>query len=172
MVPSENDNLAVALVLDDVEDGVRRLASTMWREMVHTVYIDPVRCGTVHSVGQLLAEQLRHQGPTPGALSEAQRDELRHLRGSYVFRADTDPRVSIHASDDLDGWTVICEEEVLFAIASAPRQIYVKPMPSHWDEALFLVQHQLEGVALWPEGADARGLPDMPIRLLGESVEL
>jgi hypothetical protein len=166
-MPAQEDKICLMLILDDVKEGMRRVASALWRDSVHTVYIDPVRCGTVHSVGQLLAEQLRHQGAIPEALSEAQRDELRHLRGSYAFRAETDPRVSMHASDDLDGWTVICEEDVLFAIASAPRQIYVKPMPSHWNEALFLVQHQLDGAALWPEGAEARGLPEMRISPLG-----
>ena len=166
MVPSDNEKLSVTLILDDVEEGLCRLAKTMLLEAIYTVYIDPVRCGTVHVVGQQLAEQLRHVTSKPKELSEAQRNELRHLRGSYAFRAETDPRVSMHVSEDLDGWTVICEEDVLFAIACAPRQIYVKPMPLHWNEALFLVQHQLESTVLWPGGADARGLPEMPIRLL------
>ena len=166
MVPSDNEKLSVTLILDDVEEGLRRLAKTMWQEAIHTVYIDPVRCGTVHVVGQQLAEQLRKLTSKPKELSEAQRDELRHLRGSYAFRAETDPRVSMHVSEDLDGYTVICEEDVLFAIACAPRQIYVKPMPSHWNDALFLVRLQLESKVLWPESADARGLSEMPMRLL------
>ena len=166
-MPAHDDKISLALILDDLEEGVRRLAREVLDGAVHTVYIGPVRCGTVHAVGKQLAEVLRNGPSESPALTMGQRDELRHLRGSYAFRAETDPRVSIHESEELGGWTVICEEDALFAIACTPSQLYLKPVPSHWSEALFLVEPQLAGAAIWPEGAALRGLPEMPIRVLG-----
>ncbi|NCF88753.1 MAG: hypothetical protein GWQ08_25075 [Verrucomicrobiaceae bacterium] len=165
---AQQDKICLVLILDDLAEGVRRLAQEVLAGSVHTVYIDPIHCGSVHEFGKRLAERLEGHGKTMPSLSEAQAEEIRHLRGSYAFRAETDPRVSIHISKDLSGWTIICEEDVLFALSSANRQIYVKPLPGNWNDALFMVEQQLQSIAYWPVEARLAGLPELETRLLGQ----
>ena len=165
---SESHGPAFVLFLDDLEEGIRRLVTEMTAGRLDTIYIDPVRCGTVHAFGARLSDALRSENLAGSALTDAEVDSVRHLRGSYTFRAETDPRVSMYPSEDLDGWTVICEEEVLFAEASAARQVYVKPMPTHWDDALFMVRSQLTAFTIWPAGRSVAALSEFHVRTLGE----
>jgi hypothetical protein len=126
---------------------------------LHTLYIAPVTCGTVHAFGERLGQTLISQTIQGPPLSEAEEGAIRHLRGSYAFRAEHDPRVSLHMSEDLHGWTIICEEEPLFALSSGPRHIYIKPLPESYHEALLYVRPQLREVFFWPVCEDHRDLP-------------
>ena len=144
------EEIHFALILRDLSEGTRRLAIELPNTWLHCVYIDPVHCGTVHDFGKRLAATLAESGLTGPGLASWQIDAIRNLRGSYTFRARHDPRVSIFSSEALEGWTLICEEESLFALSCSPRQIYLKPIPDSWHPALLHVRSQLAEVALWP----------------------
>ncbi len=152
-------SIFLSIVLSDPDEGIRRLTTTLATRTLHSLYIDPVHCGTVHTFGERLATSLAqsltpNQGLQPTAEEES---ALRHLRGSYAFRARADPRVSLHASESLEGWTIICEEDSLFALSSGPRHVYVKPIPESWDEALLYVRPQVEEAVIWPHSEETVG---------------
>jgi hypothetical protein len=83
-------------------------------------------------------------------VNAAEKSATLELRGSYGFRASNDPRVSLHASDALPGWTVICEEEPLLALRCAPCQVYVKPLPSTWGAAFLFGPGEVTKLLAWP----------------------
>ena len=145
----------LTVVLEDPEESVQRVVETLRTSTMHSLYIDPTRCGTVHDYGARLAQRLDEETSTGvSPLTASEETALRHLRGSYHFRATTDPRVSIQMSPSLEGWTIICEEDALFALSCAPRQLYIKPIPDTWAEALLYVGSELESAAAWPPHDD------------------
>ena len=158
------NELCFGIVLDDVEEAIRRVAKAMETTQLHTLYIDPVPCGTVHHFGERLGQALASHSLDAALLTDEELGAIRHLRGSYAFRAENDPRVSIQMSEDLHGWTVICEEEPLFALGSGPRHLYIKPVPESYDEALLYVRPQLRRALVWPlcesSAIKLRSLPD------------
>lgn len=168
----------LTVVLDDARESIRRVAASLLSGKLHSLYIDPARCGTVHAygkqLGQTLAESMT-KGENDSALTLQEETELRHLRGSYAFRAAHDPRVSLHMSEALSGWTIICEEEPLFARSCAPRQLFVKPVPESWEDALLYVRPQLHELLLWPpHEKTARKMESLvalvDVRPLGEGI--
>ena len=45
---AQEDKICLVLILDDLEEGVRRLAQEVLAGSVHTVYLDPLHPGSVH----------------------------------------------------------------------------------------------------------------------------
>jgi hypothetical protein len=64
------------------------------------------------------------RGPLPLADSTA----IRHLRGSYEFRALADDRVQLLCSEPGTAWTVIYEEEAPFTASCLNRTVRVHPV--------------------------------------------
>lgn len=64
------------------------------------------------------------RGPLPLADSTA----IRHLRGTYEFRALTDDRIQLHGSEPGTAWTVIYEEDEPFTASCLNRTVRVHPV--------------------------------------------
>ncbi len=162
--------ISFGIVYDDADTSLAGAAADVCRYdqkgclSLHTVYVDVMRCGTVHAYGERLAEAMRdYVSIHPiGERTDGERTEIQHLRGSYAFRAANDPRVSVFESEGSTEWTVICEEDPLLAASCTNCVVYVKPLPTPLADQLFMVQPYLSTVAIWPFDMDtARSLSDL-----------
>lgn len=145
--------LTLIAVLDEGPSALPALTAALRTRRLHTVYIDPLRCGSVHAFGELWHEALSKTAgfdASRDVLSPAEEESLRHLRGGYRFRAETDPRITIQHSEHLNGWTLICEEDPHWSASLAASQVYLKPMPHDWNQALLYTDTPLDRAALWP----------------------
>src|SRR6185503_15743268 len=68
-----------------------------------------------------------HQIPR-GAISLEESTAIARVRNAYEFRAASDPRVAIWTSTGSDAWTVIYEDEPMFATSPLNRVVFVKPL--------------------------------------------
>ena len=63
-----------------------------------------------------------------GTLSIEESAAIARVRNAYEFRAASDPQVAVWNSKGSDAWTVIYEEEPLFATGPLNRVVFVKPL--------------------------------------------
>lgn len=141
MATAETDApIHLGIVTQSVAPAI--LAASLAAKPLPVLYIDPKTCGSVHAFAAELAAALLAHPVTPSAA------DLAHLEGSYRFRAENDPRVSVHGS--ADQWLLLAEEDTLFAHATGASQLFVKPFPDHWEQAfLYLRQDAITHVTLW-----------------------
>ncbi len=86
------------------------------------------------------------------ALSPEENAPITALRDSYKFRQSNDPGVKLWASSNSTDWTVIYEEDPLFAVSPLNRVVFVKPLPEikQIPQQLFLVKSHLSSIAIHP----------------------
>jgi hypothetical protein len=89
---------------------------------------------------ELLAEAMTtvHAELPRGPLPLADSTAIRHLRGSYEFRALADDRVQLLCSEPGTAWTVIYEEEAPFTASRLNRTIRVHPVADIATPARFV----------------------------------
>ncbi len=154
--------ISFGIVFDDPENSYERAAADIGLHdqkgclSLQTIYIDTARCGTVHAYGEQLGKALAVFGEAHprGEITMAEETEIQHLRGSYGFRAATDPRISLFVSENSTEWTVICEEDSYFAGSSGNRLVFVKPLTVPLEPAFLTVRPHLSTIALWPYELD------------------
>ncbi len=78
--------------------------------------------------------------------------QITSLRDSYDFRQANDPRVKLWISKESTDWTVIYEEDPLFAVSPLNRVIFVKPLPEtdQVSKQLFLVKTHISALSIHP----------------------
>jgi Acyl-CoA reductase (LuxC) len=96
----------------------------------HLLYVEAGGEVSPRAFAALLAESMAAvhaelpRGPLPFADSTA----IRHLRGSYEFRALADDRVQLLCSEPDTAWTVLYEEEAPFTASCLNRTVRVHPV--------------------------------------------
>lgn len=149
--------VSAGLVWDDIQNSLDRAARDICLFdqkgclSLHTIYVDEARCGASREYGALLAKAIRKFSEIHprGAITPFEHAEVQHLRSSYRFRAANDPRVAIWESEGTE-WTVIQEDDALFSSSCLNRLVFVKPLPSKFEEAFLFVRPHLSTLALWP----------------------
>ncbi|NOX99533.1 MAG: hypothetical protein GXP30_07375 [Verrucomicrobia bacterium] len=102
---------------------------------------------------QLAVELERFNQHTPRRkLSAEENAQITALRDSYDFRQSNDPRVKLWSSPNSTDWTVIYEDDPLFAVSPLNRVAFVKPLPDLdlLPKSLFLVHSHLSSIAIHP----------------------
>ncbi len=102
---------------------------------------------------QLAVELAQFNQHTPRRkLSTEENAQITSLRDSYNFRQSNDPSVKLWSSPNSTDWTVIYEEDPLFAVSPLNRVVFVKPLPDLelLPKSLFLVHSHLSSIAIHP----------------------
>lgn len=120
----------------------------------HNIYVqtnDPAAAAAFAK--QLAGEMDRFNQHTPRRiLSPGENAQITNLRGSYDFRQATDPSVKLWTSSNSTDWTVVYEEDPLFATSPLNRVVFVKPLadPSQLPNALLPVRPYLSSIGIHP----------------------
>jgi hypothetical protein len=111
----------------------------------HVVYVE----GDARAFAERLAaamDAFNRQIPR-GKLSLEESAAIARVRSAYEFRAASDPRVGIWSSHGSDAWTVIYEDEPMFATSPLNRLVFVKPL-RELERPVAHVQPHLHNVGL------------------------
>lgn len=120
----------------------------------HTFYvannddIDPLKFAAE------LANEMHHfnQHTPRRPLCAEENAQITSLRDSYDFRQVNDASVKLWTSNKSTDWTVIYEEDPMFAVSPLNRVIFVKPLPKieALPKQLFLVKPHLSTLSIHP----------------------
>jgi len=142
----------------------------------HLIYVEEDEPRTARAFAGRLAdamEQFARRVPR-GKLSLEESAAVARVRDAYEFRAANDPRVGIWTSRDSDAWTVIYEDEPMFATSPLNRVVFVKPLRD-LEASVAHVRSYLHNVGLacpasrWTEWETRlRGLGAVRVCPLGE----
>jgi hypothetical protein len=98
--------------------------------------------------GRLAVEMEKFNARIPrGKLSREESVAIARVRDACEFRAANDPRVGVWGSKDGDAWTVIYEDEPMFATSPLNRVVFVKPLRD-LENAVAHVQRHIHNVGL------------------------
>jgi hypothetical protein len=96
-----------------------------------------------------------HRAVPRGTLSLEESAAIARVRSAYEFRAASDSRVALWTSPGSDAWTVIYEDEPMFATSPLNRVVFVKPLRD-LEQSVAHVQPYLHNVGLaCPEARQA-----------------
>lgn len=111
----------------------------------HVVYVE----GDARAFAEALAAAMEefHAGIPRGTVTMEESAAIARVRDAYEFRAANDPRVAAWSSKDSDAWTVIYEDETMFATSPLNRTVFVKPLRD-LETAVAHVQPYLHNVGL------------------------
>lgn len=122
----------------------------------HDIYVDETSGLSARTYAARLAGAMaRFNAHTPRSpLGVGENAAIANLRASYGFRAASDLRVQIWASEGTTDWTVIYEEEAWFATSTLNRVVFVKPLPADLAPAFETVRPWLGAIGIWPATAE------------------
>lgn len=114
----------------------------------HDIYVaGDARDYAVRLAGEMARFELRSPRRT---LSPAEAANIVEIRADYRFRRANDERVEIWESPASTAWTVIYEDNPLFASSCLNRVAFVKPLPEDIRGALGPALRWVAAVGIWP----------------------
>lgn len=125
----------------------------------HDIYVDETSGLSARTYAARLAEAMaRFNARAPRApLDVGGHAAIADLRASYAFRAASDLRVQMWASEGSTDWTVIYEEDAWFATSPLNRVVFVKPLPPDLATAFETVRPWLGAIGIQPATAENAG---------------
>lgn len=111
----------------------------------HGVYVE----GDARAFAEALAAAMEefHARTPRGTVAMEESAAIARVRDAYEFRAANDPRVAAWSSRGSDAWTVIYEDEPMFATSPLNRVVFVKPLRD-LETAVAHVQPYLHNIGL------------------------
>jgi len=115
----------------------------------HVVYVEEGgECSPRQFAETLAVEMERFNVRIPrGKISLEESAAIARVRDACEFRASSDPRVAVWRSKQSDSWTVIYEDEPMFATSPLNRVVFVKPL-RELESSLAFVQPYIHNVGV------------------------